>query len=63
MFAMIPEAPLEQTEHGLQPGSEGWFLLNAREAVWRVWKERGKWPRLEGARPMFVPARPRPDSD
>jgi uncharacterized cupin superfamily protein len=49
---MVPEAPLEQTEKGLLPAGEGWFVLNAREAVWRRW-ELGKWPRLEGARPMF----------
>ena len=51
--AMVPEAPLERTEHGLPPAGEGWFVLNAREAEWRVWEGRGKWPRLEGARPMF----------
>src|ERR671918_458727 len=28
---MVPEAPLEQTEHGLVPLGEGWFVLNARE--------------------------------
>lgn len=32
---MVPEAPLERTEHGLRPGGEGWFVVNAREAVWR----------------------------
>ena len=31
---MVPEAPLEQTEHGLLPRSDGWFVLNAREAPW-----------------------------
>jgi uncharacterized cupin superfamily protein len=50
---MVPEAPLERTEDGLLPGGEGWFVLNAREAEWRVWEGLGKWPRLEGARPMF----------
>jgi uncharacterized cupin superfamily protein len=50
---VVPEAPLEQTEHGLLPAGEGWFVLNAREAEWRVWERRGKWPRLEGATPMF----------
>ena len=31
---MIPEAPLEETEHGLVPAGEGWFVLNARDARW-----------------------------
>jgi hypothetical protein len=29
---MIPESKLEQTEHGLVPKGEGWFVVNAREA-------------------------------
>jgi uncharacterized cupin superfamily protein len=32
---MVSEAKLEQTEHGLTPQSDGWFVVNAREAVWR----------------------------
>jgi uncharacterized cupin superfamily protein len=31
---MVPEAPLEQTEHGLVPAGDGWFVLNARKARW-----------------------------
>lgn len=31
---MVPEAPLEQTEHGLVPAGKGWFVLNARDARW-----------------------------
>ena len=31
---MVPEARLEQTDAGLVPGSEGWFVMNAREARW-----------------------------
>jgi mannose-6-phosphate isomerase-like protein (cupin superfamily) len=49
----VPEAPLEQTEHGLLPAGEGWFVLNAREAGWGRREGLGKWPRLEGATPMF----------
>lgn len=30
-----PEAPLEQTEAGLVPEGEGWFVVNAREAAAR----------------------------
>jgi mannose-6-phosphate isomerase-like protein (cupin superfamily) len=31
----VPEAPLEQTEHGLVCKGEGWFVANARETRWR----------------------------
>jgi uncharacterized cupin superfamily protein len=37
---MIPEAPLESTEHGLVPQGDGWFVLNAREASWRYGEGR-----------------------
>ena len=50
---MVPEARPEQTEDGLLPAGEGWFVLNAREAAWRRWEGIGKWPRLEGKRPTF----------
>ena len=29
-----PEAPLEETENGLVPAGEGWFVLNAQESRW-----------------------------
>jgi uncharacterized cupin superfamily protein len=51
--AVVPEAPIEQTEHGLLPAGDGWFVLNAREAAWRECTGMGKWPRLEGATPRF----------
>ena len=38
---MVPEAKLEKTEHGVAPTSEGWFVLNARDAVWRATEGRG----------------------
>lgn len=31
---MVPEASLEQGEHGRSPSGEGWFVLNARDATW-----------------------------
>ncbi|MGH3046027.1 MAG: cupin domain-containing protein [Gaiellaceae bacterium] len=46
---MVPEAPLEQTENGLVPAGEGWFVLNAREARWRDRKGRGASLSFEGA--------------
>jgi uncharacterized cupin superfamily protein len=37
---MVPESPLESTEHGRAPAGEGWFVLNAREAPWRDGPDR-----------------------
>jgi uncharacterized cupin superfamily protein len=51
---MVPEAPLEHIEDGLLPAGEGWFVLNACEAAWGRCEGMGKWPRLEGKRPMFT---------
>ena len=31
---MVPEAPLEQSEYGLVPKDEGWFVVNVRDAAW-----------------------------
>ena len=45
---MVPEAPLESTEHGLAPKGEGWFVLNAREARWRAGPELPAVCELEG---------------
>ena len=38
---MVPAAPLKQTETGLVPVGEGWFVLNAREASWHFREGRG----------------------
>jgi uncharacterized cupin superfamily protein len=38
---MVPESLLESTEHGLVPEGDGWFVLNARDAVWRQAPGRG----------------------
>ena len=38
---MVPEAPLEHTEHGLVAAGAGWFVLNAREGRWRHREKRG----------------------
>jgi len=45
---MVPEAPLEQTENGLAPAGEGWFVLNARDAVWYDHPERAAVCDFEG---------------
>jgi uncharacterized cupin superfamily protein len=39
---VVPEAPLEETGHGLAAQGEGWFVLNARDACWRDRGARGK---------------------
>jgi uncharacterized cupin superfamily protein len=45
---MVPESPLESTEHGLVPKGEGWFVLNARQARWRPSQGRGAYCVFEG---------------
>ena len=45
---MVPESPLESTEHGLVPKGKGWFVLNAREAPWIDRKGRGVYCEFEG---------------
>ena len=37
----VSEAGLEQTEHGLVPKGDGWFVLNLRDAEWRHADGRG----------------------
>jgi len=46
--AVIPEAPLEPTDHGLVPAGEGWFVLNARDASWRHVDGRSAFVDFEG---------------
>jgi uncharacterized cupin superfamily protein len=45
--AVVPEAPLRRTEAGLVPAGEGWFVLNAREALWKE-GPFGAYTRFEG---------------
>ncbi|HYX87993.1 MAG TPA: cupin domain-containing protein [Gaiellaceae bacterium] len=53
---MVPEARLEQTEHGLVPAGHGWFVLNAREARWRHREGRGEALLLTGSTDAEVEA-------
>ena len=46
--AVVREAQLEQTKHGLVPAGRGWFVLNAREARWFATGGRGREPGLQG---------------
>jgi uncharacterized cupin superfamily protein len=48
MTDSVPEATLKKTENGLIPEAEGWFVLNARDAVWIRSEERGLDTYLEG---------------
>jgi uncharacterized cupin superfamily protein len=45
---MVPEAQLGATEHGVVPQSDGWFVLNAREARWQHGEGRGANCLFEG---------------
>jgi uncharacterized cupin superfamily protein len=45
---MVQEAPLEQTEFGLVPKGEGWFVVNAKEARWFEHKKFGSGTGFEG---------------
>ena len=45
---MVPEAPLEQTEAGLVPKGDGWFVLNAKDARWYYAGGRPAFCDLEG---------------
>jgi uncharacterized cupin superfamily protein len=49
---VVPEAPLQRTDHGLEPRGEGWFVLNAREAKW-LDGHFGAYTRFEGE-PRFT---------
>jgi uncharacterized cupin superfamily protein len=44
----VPESKLEQTEHGLVPRGEGWFVVNARDARWRHAEGRSAVCHFEG---------------
>jgi uncharacterized cupin superfamily protein len=44
----VPEAQLQKTEFGLVPEGEGWFVLNARDALWIRSEERGQDAVFEG---------------
>jgi uncharacterized cupin superfamily protein len=46
---MASEAPLEQTDEGLKPTGEGWFVVNARDARWRKKPGRGYSLALTGS--------------
>lgn len=50
---MIPEAVLKETEAGLVPEGEGWFVLNAKDVPWWRSDELGQAAVFEG-KPEFA---------
>jgi len=44
---VVPESPLRKTDAGLVPEGDGWFVLNARDALWRE-GDFGAYTRFEG---------------
>ena len=48
MTDSVPEAQLKQTDAGLIPQGEGWFVLNARDVSWIRSEERGQDTDFEG---------------
>ena len=49
----MPEARLEDSGAGLAPTGEGWFVLNARDAVWLTWEARGSLCSFESPESSF----------
>jgi uncharacterized cupin superfamily protein len=45
---VVEEARLEETDAGIAATTDGWFVLNAREARWRAAETRGAFCELEG---------------
>jgi uncharacterized cupin superfamily protein len=45
---VVPEAPLRETDDGLVPEGDGWFVVNAREARWWADEAFGAFTRFEG---------------
>jgi uncharacterized cupin superfamily protein len=49
---VVPQAPLESSEHGLVPDGPGWFVVNAGEARWRERAGTGAVCDFEGDQPF-----------
>jgi uncharacterized cupin superfamily protein len=52
--SVVPEAPLERTEHGLVPAGEGWFVVNVRDAQWFDTDGSGSYVSFEGEDARFA---------
>jgi uncharacterized cupin superfamily protein len=49
---LVPEATLERTEHGIRPGSDGWFVVNLRDTRW-FGNELGRYALLDSEEARF----------
>jgi uncharacterized cupin superfamily protein len=49
----VPEAPLEDREHGRRPAGDGWFVLNVADVEGMGDERCGVWTRLEPAEARF----------
>ena len=45
---VVPEAPLEQTDHGLVAKGDGWYVVNGRDTRWYYVEGRGAFCDFEG---------------
>jgi uncharacterized cupin superfamily protein len=50
---VVPEAPLERTEHGTFPYGDGWFVVNVRDAQWFDSDGLGFYAPFEGENATF----------
>ena len=44
----MPEAKITSGEHGLRPEGEGWYVINARDAEWKVSPHFGSFLNFQG---------------
>ncbi len=49
----MDEARLEQSESGLEPAGDGWFVVNVRDAAWRTHDAFGSAVRFESRDALF----------
>jgi len=50
---VVPEAPLEHSDHGTFPVGDGWFVVNARDAQWFESDGLGFYAPFEGENAPF----------
>jgi glyoxylate utilization-related uncharacterized protein len=50
---VVPEAPLEHSDHGTFPVGDGWFVVNARDAQWFESGGLGFYAPFEGENAPF----------
>jgi uncharacterized cupin superfamily protein len=51
---IVAEASLQDTGNGLAPVGDGWFVLNAKDALWRHREGRGERLPFEGTKTLFA---------